>query len=57
MELFNQKPEHDAIPIMRDMKEVMERLTKAHPKSTIATEADRTIMDQTEGAVATGGRR
>jgi hypothetical protein len=52
MELFNQKPEQNAVPILRDVKEVMERLAKANPKSAIAIEADRTIMDEAEGAVA-----
>ena len=53
MELFNQKPEQNVIPILRDVKEVcMERLAKANFKSTIAIEANMTVMEKAEGAVA-----
>ena len=52
MELFDQTPDQNAIPTLQNPKEVMKRLAKANPKSDIAIEADRTIQDEVEGAVA-----
>ena len=52
MDLSDQKPGQNAIPTLRNAKEVMKRLAKANPESAIAIEADRTVQDEAEGAVA-----
>ena len=52
MELFDQKPNQNAILTLRNVKEVMNRLALANRKSDVAIEADRTIRDEAEGAVA-----
>ena len=52
MELFDQKPDQNAIPTLRNAKEVMNRLAFAHQKSDVAIEADLTVQDEAEGAVA-----
>jgi hypothetical protein len=52
VELFDQTPDQNAIPTLQNPKEVMKRLAKANPKSDIAIEADRTVQDEAEGAVA-----
>jgi hypothetical protein len=51
MELFDKKPDQNAIPTLKNANEVMNRLALANQKSDVAIEADRTIMDEAEGAV------
>ena len=45
IELFDQKPDQNAIPTLKNAKEVANRLALGNQKSYIAIEADRTIMD------------
>ena len=52
MELFDQKPDQNVIPTLRNAQEVMHRLALANQKSDVAIEADRTVQGEAEGAVA-----
>jgi hypothetical protein len=50
--IYYQKPDQNAIPTLRDAKEVMRRLAIKNKKTVLAIEADRTVHDESEGAVA-----
>ncbi len=54
MDLFDQLHYQDAIPTLRNAKEVMHRLALANQKSDVdvAIEADQTEQNEVEGAVA-----
>ena len=52
MDLFNQKQDQNTIPTLRNATEGMHRLALANQKSDVAIEADRTVQDEAEGAIA-----
>jgi hypothetical protein len=52
MDLFDQNQDQNAIPTLRNANEVMHRLALANQKSDVAIEADQTVQDEAEGAVA-----
>jgi len=52
MKLFDQNPDQNAIPTLRNAKGVMNRLALANQKSDVVIETGRIVMDEAEGAVA-----